>query len=278
MTIAGEYSLANNDCGLFLNGPFQGVRFDGTWAAGNLQKQGDCGPYDDWQQYNASTKQKMKDSALAQMQAFRNHFFWTWKIGDSVRTNAPVNPNWSYKLGWEQGWMPLDPHGESQGACSKLQPSYPAITRTALTWASTFADYQTGAASTYAPDTVSYSWPPPSLASSGTATLLTASLQPSYTPTGPPLTKDVPTPTISIKMDPVPTIDPWAAGVYSDPAYVAIAGCNYFGDIFSNATSVVTGWPCGTPLAAQRRGQSNVFQKRLPGQPGPQPTPMPMKR
>ncbi|MCO5614260.1 hypothetical protein L7F22_068540 [Adiantum nelumboides] len=185
VTMAGEYSLANNDCGLFLNGPFQASALMAPGPLVTCKSKATADHLTIGNSSNASTKQKMKDGALAQMQAFRNHFFWTWKIGDSLRTNAPVNPNWSYKLGWEQGWMPLDPHGESQGACSKLQPSYPAITRTALTWASTFADYQTGAASTYAPDTVSYSWPPPSMASSGTATLLTAIYSPLTRPPDP---------------------------------------------------------------------------------------------
>jgi glucan 1,3-beta-glucosidase len=275
VTIAGEWSLANNDCGLFLNGPFQGVRYDGSFSSGTEKNEGSCVPFDDWQNYNASTKQVMHDSAIAQMSSFKNYFFWTWKIGNSLRTGGPVNPNWSYKLGYDNGWMPTNPYVDSQSACSVLQATYPAITKTSITWSSTFADYQTGAASTYTPNTVSYSWPPPSLASSGTQTAssLAATLQPTYTATGPHLTVSIATPTVSVKNEPVPTLNPWAAGVYTQPAYVAIPNCNYFADIWANATTTMAGWPCGTGLPQARDLPNNRFQKRFPLH--PQPTPMP---
>ncbi|UZJ56084.1 hypothetical protein CBS101457_005404 [Exobasidium rhododendri] len=277
VTIAGEWSLANNDCGLFLNGPFQGVRYDGSYTSGGFNKTGSCAPFDDWQSYNASTKQLMRDGANAQFAAFQNSFFWTWKIGDSLRTGAPVNPNWSYQLGFQQGWMPTNVYNESQNACSTLQSTYESITKTSITWSSTFANYQTGAASTYAPNTSTYTWPPNSIASSGTVTLMSASLQPTYTPTGAHITIAVPTPTISIKNEPVPTIDPWVGGAYTYPAYVAIPGCNYFTDIWSNATAVLTGWPCATGQAAKREYSHNI-KKRFPGQNYPLPTPLPQLR
>lgn len=273
MLIAGEFSLANNDCGLFLNGPFQGVRYDGSWASGQYNSSGSCVPFDDWENYNASTKQTMLDGAVAQMSAFQNFFFWTWKIGNSLRTGGPVNPNWSYLLGLQQGWMPSNPYAKLANGCKDLQASYPSITKTALTWTGAFANYQTGAATTYSPDTVSYSWPPPSIASSGYATNLTGYVLPTYTPTGAHLTVNVIAPTISVKNEPSPTWNPWSAGAtYSADSYATIGGCNYFSDIWSNVTTVPTGWPCAG--SAQKRDYAYPLKRQVM----PDPTPMPILR
>jgi glucan 1,3-beta-glucosidase len=278
VTIAGEFSLAPNDCGLFLNGPFQGVRYDGSFSSGAFASQGSCVPFDDWQNYSATTKQQMHDAAIAQMSAFQNFFFWTWKIGNSLRTGGPVNPNWSYLLGLQQGWMPTNPMQHLANGCANLQSTYNGITKTSLDWQSTFADYQTGGASTYSPATASYPYPPASIASSGLSNSLTASLLPTYTPTGAHLTPNAaaPTaPTATVKNEPIPTYNAWPPGAaYTAGSYVAIAGCNYFPDVWQNVTSVPDGWPC-SGTAAQKRDYSNIFKKR---QPSPAPTPMPIMR
>lgn len=276
--MAGEWSLANNDCGLFLNGPFQGVRYDGTWSSGQYKKQGDCEPYDNWGNYSRQTKQTMKNGAIAQLQAFRNSFFWTWKIGNSLRTGGPVNPNWSYLLGLQEGWMPTDPYTESKGACAKLQAEDASITKTSLDWKSTFAGYQTGAASSYSAQSSTYSWPPVSIYSSGSATMLPASSLPAYTPTGKVMIPPTPTYSVSFTNEPTPSIDPWTVGGRQTPAYTAVAGCSYFDSVWQNASSIQPGWPCEgnskrmlpyrMPLAADED-----FFRRAP-QVQPKPTPM----
>jgi glucan 1,3-beta-glucosidase len=250
LTFAGEWSLASNDCGLYLNGPFQGVRYDGTFSSGTSVYQGQCGPFDDWQSFSNATKTLMYQGALAQMASFHNFFFWTWKIGDSLRTGAPVNPNWSYLLGLQQGWMPKDPYHESQNACANLQKQgIPNISKTALTWSSTFSDWQTGGAATYAPNTISYSWPPPSVASSGTTYVVPASSIATYTPTGAPLIPPTPTMSVSFSKEATPSIDPWVQGGRQTPAFTPISGCNYFDNIWNNVTSIPTGWPCSGSAA-----------------------------
>lgn len=245
VTFAGEWSLATNDCGLYLNGPFQGVRFDGSWTGGTT-KTGDCGPFDDWQNYSNSTKTVMYQGALAQMSSFHNFFFWTWKVGDSLRTGKPVNPNWSYLLGLQQGWMPKDPHNEMQNACANLQKqNNPSITKTALTWSSTFADYQTGAASTYSPSTAQYSWPPPLITVSGQASsTIAVSALPTYTPTGSVIIPPTPTYSLTLANEAQPSLNPWTQGGRQTPANVPVRGCNYFDSIWNNATTAQPGWPC----------------------------------
>lgn len=302
VTMAGEWSLAPNDCGLFLNGPFQGVRYDGTFSSGDFKKQGDCEPFDDWLSYSNATKQDMLNGAIAQMQSFRNFFFWTWKIGGSVRlAGLPPNPNWNYKLGLEQGWMPKDPNSQMKNACAKLQQEgVSGISKTSLDWQTAFADYQTGSAASYAPATSTYAWPPTSLYSSGTTNALGASTLPSYTATGSPQLPPTPTYSVSMSKEPTPSINPWVAAPTN--AYVPVQGCQYFGSIWENASSVQEGWPCtgnngnsrrmlrfGYPFAQVDGGENfadlQVDVSHPPslkvarGDPlGPKPTPMPEMR
>lgn len=265
VTLAGEWSLAPNDCGLFLNGPFQGTRYDGTFSSKAFTKTGDCGPFDDWETYSNSTKQTMYQGAIAAMSSFQNFFFWTWKIGDSLRTGKTVNPNWSYSLGLQQGWMPKDPYRESQNACRNLQSQgLSGITKTAITWSSTFADYQTGAATTYTPSTASYSWPPPSITVSGqTANILAQTALPTYTPTGTVMIPPTPTYSLTLTKEVQPTIDPWTQGGRQTPAFAPIAGCTYFDSIWNNYTSAFPGWPCGGSGGSSRRNLQAMYEMDL---------------
>lgn len=69
VTISGEFSSATNDCGLFLLGVGKNPTF-----------QGDCTPFTDWQNWNQTFKEGVRDFSLASMDALQNWWFWTWKV------------------------------------------------------------------------------------------------------------------------------------------------------------------------------------------------------
>lgn len=124
--MAGEFSVAVNDCSLYLNNVGQGSRFDGSYIYPNGtggDVYGDCDPWNDWENYNKTTKDNLKDFALVQMDSLRNFFFWNWKIGDSIETGKPVNPMWSYKLGLQEGWMPENPKPSRKELVKRLVKS-----------------------------------------------------------------------------------------------------------------------------------------------------------
>lgn len=79
MTIAGEFSLATNDCGLYVNGVNLGTRYEGTFPGGPTVATGSCEPWDDWESYTEDTKQQLYEFAIASMDSLQNWFFWTWK-------------------------------------------------------------------------------------------------------------------------------------------------------------------------------------------------------
>lgn len=293
LVIAGEWSLATNDCGLYLNGVGLGFRYENSDQADRSHPQyyGSCVPFDNWPSYSNSTKAAMKQSALAQMDALRNFFFWTWKIGDSLRTGQPVNPSWSYLLGLQQGWMPTSPHQDSKNFCASYQKqnSSASITWTGFTsWSSTFSDWMTGAASTYNPQTQTFAWPPTSL-STGLSTnsnigSTAVSAIPTYTLTGSPLSAATPTISATVQGEATPTLNPWADSSKFGPAYAAVNGCGYYNDIFNIQSSDNVGsWPCtGSAAPAQAKRSPKPLPTPVaspnPGPAAPASTPAPRQR
>jgi glucan 1,3-beta-glucosidase len=72
LTIAGEFSNAVTDCGLWLNGVGLGTRYDGTYTGGgDWPSQGSCTPWTDWQNYNSAMKKGLMNFALASMDALQ---------------------------------------------------------------------------------------------------------------------------------------------------------------------------------------------------------------
>ncbi|KAH6901687.1 exo-beta-1,3-glucanase [Coprinopsis sp. MPI-PUGE-AT-0042] len=106
LTIAGEFSSALNDCGLFIR------------EVGIESEHPQCALYNAWEEWNDDMKSGLKSFVQASMDALGDWFFWTWKIGPASdgRITAPF---WSYQLGLEQGWVPKDPR-TGQGKCSSL--------------------------------------------------------------------------------------------------------------------------------------------------------------
>ena len=69
VTIAGEFSNAINNCGLFVNG----VGGSGTAAA-------NCTFFSDSSLWDDDTKAGLLNFAQASMDALGDWFFWTWKV------------------------------------------------------------------------------------------------------------------------------------------------------------------------------------------------------
>ena len=113
LSLSGEFSLAINDCGVYLNNVGNGARFDGTYVAPGsttptFEAVGDCTTWNDWQNWDDERKAGMRRIALAEMDATQNWFFWTWTIGNSTKTGIPPNPLWNMKVGLKEGWMPAE--------------------------------------------------------------------------------------------------------------------------------------------------------------------------
>lgn len=69
VTVAGEFSNAINDCGLYVNG-----------VGGGHSYGGDCGFWMDSSQWNETIVDGLHEFMLASMDSLQNWFFWTWKV------------------------------------------------------------------------------------------------------------------------------------------------------------------------------------------------------
>ncbi|KAL8284183.1 hypothetical protein RQP46_004932 [Phenoliferia psychrophenolica] len=188
LTTAGEFSVAVNDCGKFLNGVNLGVRFEGTYPHArnpSFAGVGSCKEWDDYRGWDDEMKEDLKDIALANMDAMRNWFYWTWKTGISLTTNRTTNPLWNYSLGVREGFLPADPR-QSQGFCLSNNERQKAKPIHSYHWNGALQAYQTGGpgAGTIEPtELAKYGTFPPATLTKG----LVASLLPTYTQTGTPV-------------------------------------------------------------------------------------------
>uniref|UniRef100_A0A0W0EVW2 glucan 1,3-beta-glucosidase n=1 Tax=Moniliophthora roreri TaxID=221103 RepID=A0A0W0EVW2_MONRR len=203
---AGEFSNAINDCGLYLNGVEEGVRYDGSYVPERITRAGSCDKYTDWPTFTDERKEGIKQFAMASMDALHNYFFWNWKIGNSSVSGKVETPAWSYSLGLENGWMPKDPR-EADGFCGDKFAFNQQISDGS-------GDVN------YAP----YPWPPTSINNAGSP-----STMPQYTPTGAVPTLPGGTLTIS-GVKPTKTADVgngWANPDDQAGLMVPIEGCTY---------------------------------------------------
>ena len=106
LAVAGEWSAAINDCGLWVNNVGSGSRYDGSYTGYTGPTGGSCDQWNDWQSWDAETKADLTQFVQASMDALQNYFFWTWKIGNSTTGNPQPNPFWHYQLGLQNGWIP----------------------------------------------------------------------------------------------------------------------------------------------------------------------------
>ncbi|KAG8844941.1 hypothetical protein FRB96_002776 [Tulasnella sp. 330] len=260
VTTAGEFSLAINDCGLWLNGVGAGARWDGTKAGYTGPTGGDpngCTDWNDWASWNDTRKSDLKQYALASMDALQNWFFWTWKIGNSSSSGTVEAPMWSYSLGLEQGWLPTDPR-LSVGVCGGKSP--------ALALRPNMTGSVPGAGPGDISDAVRAAnpWPPATFGPGNWS----ATALPAYTATGP-------IPTLAPTISPTSTgstvtasstssdrdaPDGWYDVNDTIPIHTPIITCNY--PNAWEAEKAVNPGPCGAPFA--RRAPDRVLEMRTP--------------
>jgi len=210
VSTAGEWSLAVNDCGLYLNGVGQGSRYAGTLDGYDGPTSGlgadACDSWNDYQSWNETMKEDFIQFAYSTMDALQHWFFWTWKVGASSVTGQIESPMWSYQLALAEGFMPTDPRG-SVGACGGGSPTSPLT-----------AEETGGAGAGDISDAVREQspWPPVSV---NPGPWLPTQL-PSYTATGPIPTLPPPTGTPNAG-------DGWFDAQDTRPMYTPIAGCTY---------------------------------------------------
>ncbi|KAI9266604.1 glycoside hydrolase superfamily [Phascolomyces articulosus] len=110
-TMVGEFSVATNDCGKYLNGVGLGTRYEKTLHRESSVKQllcptCTCERVEDWKNWDKNYRQFLHSFMEHQINSFEassiGWFFWTYK------TENHINPHWDYLLGWEQGWAPKD--------------------------------------------------------------------------------------------------------------------------------------------------------------------------
>lgn len=243
LTIGGEWSIAPNDCGLWLNAVGEGSYFDGSHSNSNGRSYGSCTQYTDVRTFSDTFKEQLRAFTLANMDTFQNFMFWTWKTQSNLETGACYNPLWSYSCGLENNYVPRDPN-DSAGACNRLGPQYGGGYGRNVPLTTPYQASQTGGTATtssiVAAQTQQYGqWPPNALTNIGNGQNL-----PRYTTTGqaPSFPTEVPTP-----------LSQTATGVsFGSAYYTPIAGCSYL-DPYQGVGAQVPNSPCTGSGARQTR-------------------------
>jgi glucan 1,3-beta-glucosidase len=83
LTHGGEWSLAPNDCGLWLNAVGQGSRYDGSHSDGGSAT-GSCDGFTDVADFSDTFKSQLQRFTLAQMDTFQNFMFWSGCIAYEI--------------------------------------------------------------------------------------------------------------------------------------------------------------------------------------------------
>lgn len=199
VTIAGEWSNAINDCGLFV----RGTQMTSTFSGG-------CEQWSDSRNWTEGTKAGLMRLAMSTMDTSRDWFFWTWKVNPSNRGIVEA-PLWSYQIGLREGWMPTDPR-TAIGACG---PPIGPI------WSGQFESWMTGGVGAGQLRT-DRPWPPASISDAPSP----ATALPVYTSTGSISTLPVPTYTDSAGK-PIVSGSGWFNAQDTIPAPTPIPGCAY---------------------------------------------------
>ncbi|KAK4689279.1 glucan 1,3-beta-glucosidase, partial [Tremellales sp. Uapishka_1] len=249
VNVAGEWSSAQNDCGLWVNNVGQGSRYDGTYLPSYAGKGiGSCADWNDYRTWNASQKQNVMDFTIASMDALQNYFFWTWKIGPSTGDLERVNPFWDYSLGRANGWVPTDPR-VAVGHCAALGVDSNEFDGT---FSSAWMTGGVGANTIAADQSSSYPWPVTTMSPSYNAAQL-ASL-PQYTQTGTPITMPALTYTSPGSSQTIGAGNGWANLNVNQQNYAAVSGCSYPPEYFAASIAIPTS-ACGagsTPSVLKR--------------------------
>jgi glucan 1,3-beta-glucosidase len=78
---AGEWSLAINDCGQWINGMPAGSHYGGDFNSTRTTPVGDCGAFMNWRSFTPEFKTQMSQLTQFYMDMSRGSFFWSWKMG-----------------------------------------------------------------------------------------------------------------------------------------------------------------------------------------------------
>ncbi|GAA5863868.1 hypothetical protein JCM8547_006089 [Rhodosporidiobolus lusitaniae] len=267
LTMGGEWSLAINDCGKWLNNVGNGARYDGTYYVPNnktapaFDAVGNCDQWIDYNTWNQSTKDGLRLVAEGHMDALRHWFFWTWKTGYSGDLGMIANPMWNYQLGLENGWIPTNPR-TAMGSCASLVTSNGfSIGYTSLP-APTLQPWMTGGGSSFTySDSAMYSsyssFPPASIgAQASTGPYITpASYLPTFTQARAIHTMSAPAQPTSFPSgyasSSVDVGSGWVQSTDSASFYTSDAACTYV-DAWSGAAvpiASVTASYCGEAAA-----------------------------
>ncbi|KAG0152493.1 hypothetical protein CROQUDRAFT_667334 [Cronartium quercuum f. sp. fusiforme G11] len=231
LNIGGEFSLAVNDCGLFVNNVGFGTRWEGTYptpatADSQFKKMGTCDQWLDHRLWSAATKSAFADFAQTQQDSMRNSFFWTWKIGKSLNQDNPPNPMWSYLNGLQNGYIRPDAR-TSNGRCVDVVVAQGG-TPVSAAWSGALAPWQTGgagagqiAATAAGANAV---FPPVQIQGGPNAGSLSATALPSYVATGTPVILKATPPT---GVSSAAVGNGWAQPTDTAKWYVPQAGCTY---------------------------------------------------
>ncbi|GAA6019690.1 hypothetical protein JCM10207_009229 [Rhodosporidiobolus poonsookiae] len=243
LTMGGEWSLAVNDCGKWLNNVGNGARYDGTYYVPNnptgpppFEAVGSCDEWNDWQNWNQSTKDGLRLVAEGHMDALRHWFFWTWKTGFSETIGTIANPMWNYQLGLEQGWVPTNPR-TAIGACPSLVTSNGFSIGYTEVPAPTLAPWMTGGSGAgtildQAMYTSFSAWPPESIgAAASTGPYITpAANLPTYTATHPIITMSAASSPTSFPSGYSSSVDlgsGWVQSTDTSSFVTQVAACSY---------------------------------------------------
>ena len=71
VSVAGEWSAAINDCGLWVNNVGSGSRYDGSYAGYTGPTGGSCDPWNNWQSWSQDTKDGLQQFVQASMDALQ---------------------------------------------------------------------------------------------------------------------------------------------------------------------------------------------------------------
>ncbi|KAJ7930024.1 glycoside hydrolase family 5 protein [Mycena leptocephala] len=222
VTIAGEWASSPNDCGYFLRG------------VGPESTNPQCPDYDNYQNYNDTMKAGILNYVLATMDATRDWFFWTWKIGPNA-AGVIGAPSWSYQLGLREGWIPRDPR-TAAGKCE-------ALGLTPNPFNGVYAPWATGGVTSSIPasSSASFPWPPTTISGA----VVPVTLMPTYTSTGSIIT--LPAATFTAAPSSVTaSVDGWFDAQDNTGGVVTVAGCTY-PDEYNGIFSVTPTAPCTGP-------------------------------
>ncbi|KAM0747523.1 glycoside hydrolase [Meredithblackwellia eburnea MCA 4105] len=273
LTIGGEWSLAVNDCGKWLNNVGNGQRFDGTFyalpntAAPAYAAVGSCDTWNNWAGYSDDLKSGFEQLAYAHMDSLRHWFFWTWKTGYSNVLGTIGNPMWNYQLALQQGYMPKNPR-LGQGSCPGILAAQNLQFNSNP--ASTLSSWQTGGAGagTLQPSATaqvnSYAWPPTAIGLTPTS----VSNFPTYTPTGSIISMQGATPT-AYPNGYSSVVGPgsgWAQPTDTSGWYTPVAGCSY-PNPWSGVGAAVPTAPCTGPGVKLHKRRPSPMVTAPPHQP-----------